>query len=271
MSERDVVEATPEPATVGSLVRDLRALGVTSGTTLVVHSSLTALGWVAGGAHAVVLALGEAAGPDGTIVMPSHSTGLSEPSHWQNPPVPETWWKTIRSEMPAFDPRVTPTRGMGVIADTFRAQEGAIRSNHPHSSFTARGPRAAEITRDHALDSGLGEGSPLARLYDLDAHVLLLGVGHDRNTSLHLCEYRAEFPSKKTMRQGAPVLVAGERRWAEFQDLDWDEDDFVALGAAFEQEAGAVRVGRVGTGEARLMRQRELVDFGVRWMEQNRR
>lgn len=270
MSERDVVAATPEPATVATLVRDLRRLGVEAGATLLVHSSLSRLGWIAGGAQAVVAALGEAAGAHGTVVVPSHSTSLTEPSLWQNPPVPESWWETIRRETPAFDPRVTPTRGMGLIPDVFRAQEGVVRSDHPHTSFAARGPKAGFVTAAHVLDSPLGEGSPLARVYDLDGWVLLLGVGYDRNTSLHLCEYRTNLPNKRMRREGAPVLIGGARRWVEYDDLDWDDSDFTRLGADFETETGAATVGPVGIGESRLMRQRTLVDYGVAWMERNR-
>lgn len=271
MSEEEVVAATAEPATVTSLVRDLRALGVETGMTLFVHSSLSSLGWVAGGAQGVVLALQTAVGAEGTLAMPAHSTYLSEPSQWKHPPVPESWWQTIRDETPAFDPRLTPTRGMGRIAETFRSGEGVLRSDHPHASVAAWGSRAHPVTDGHVLDSGVGEGSPMARLYDLDGWVLLLGVGHARNTSLHLSEYRATFPAKKTSPQGAPVLVDGERRWVEFDDLDWDEDDFPQMGAAFEGQTDEVRVGNVAQAESRLMRQRPLVDYGVAWMERNRR
>lgn len=271
MSEHEIVDATDYPATVASLVRDLRALGVEEGMTLFVHSSLSSLGWVAGGAQAVVLALEEAVGETGTLAMPAHSTALSEPAQWRNPPVPESWWKTIRDETPAFDRDLTPTRGMGRIPELFRTCPGVVRSDHPQASVAARGPNAELLTDGHALDSGVGEGSPMARLYDVDGWVLLLGVTHARNTSLHLCEYRATFPGRKTERQGAPVLVDGRRRWVEFEDLAWDEDDFPELGAAFEQATAVVRVGNVAQAESRLMRQRPLVDFGVGWMEQNRR
>lgn len=270
MSEHEVVAATDHPATVSSLVRDLRALGVEAGITLFVHSSLSSLGWVAGGAQAVVLALLEAVGEAGTLVMPAHSTSLSEPSQWRNPPVPESWWETIRNETPAFDARLTPTRGMGRIPELFRTAPGVLRSDHPQASVAARGPNAKLVTDAHALDSGLGEASPMARLYDVDAWVLLLGAAHARNTSLHLSEYRATFPGKKTVRQGAPVLVEAQRRWVEFEDLDWDEDDFPQLGAAFESSTAEVRVGNVAQAESRLMRQRPLVDFAVEWMERHR-
>lgn len=270
MSEHEVVAATAHPAIVSSLVRDLRRLGVEEGTTLFVHSSLSSLGWVAGGAQAVVLALREAVGATGTLAMPAHSTSLSEPSQWRHPPVPESWWETIRNETPAFDPRLTPTRNMGRIPEVFRSAPGVLRSDHPQASVLAWGPNARFLTEGHQLESGVGEGSPMARLYDLDGWVLLLGVTHARNTSLHLCEYRASFPGRKSVHQGAPVTVDGERRWVEFEDLDWDEDDFPEIGAAFEAATDEVRVGKVALAESRLMRQRPLVDFGVRWMEENR-
>ena len=270
MSENDVVKRTgSQPVTQKSLVADLRGLGVPSGEVVIVHSSLSAIGWVCGGAHAVVLALEQAVG-GGTLVMPAHSASLSEPSVWENPPVPESWWSVIRAETPAFDPALTPTREMGTIVDCFRAQPGTMRSSHPQFSFVARGPMADNVTRDHLLDFGLGERSPLARAYDLDGFVLLLGVGHANNTSIHLGEYRAGGIRKKTTSNGAPVMVAGQRRWVEFEDIELDETDFEQLGGDFESDTEAVTVGRVGVGSARLMSQRALVDYSVGWFERTR-
>jgi aminoglycoside 3-N-acetyltransferase len=134
---------------------------------MLVHSSLSALGWVCGGAVAVVLALQEALGAQGTLVMPTHSGGLSDPRKWESPPVPQAWWQVIRDTMPAYDKAMTPTRGMGAIVEVFRQQEGTRRSAHPQTSFCARGPRAAEIVDGHELNSSFGENSPLARVYDL--------------------------------------------------------------------------------------------------------
>jgi aminoglycoside 3-N-acetyltransferase len=270
MSEHEIVERTHCPGTIHSLRADLESLGVERGTVLLVHSSLSALGWVCGAAVSVIIALEDALGPHGTLVMPAHSGDLSDPAHWQNPPVPNVWWDVIRATMPAYDPDLTPTRGMGAIPETFRNRPGVLRSSHPQVSFAARGPYARTITEHHSLDFCLGEGSPLARLYDLDAAVLLLGVGHDRNTSLHLCEYRASFPGKREVTTGAPVLVDGMRQWVQMADLDLNDDDFPALGAAYEREGGPIRRGRVGQAAALLMPQRRLVNYGVRWMERNR-
>lgn len=257
--------------TQAEITAGLRAVGVHSGMTLLVHTAMSQLGWVCGGASAVILALEDAVGEGGTLMMPAHSGDLSDPAQWHHPPVPESWWQTIRDTMPAFQPDLTHTRGMGVVAECFRKQTGTRRSNHPQVSFAARGPQAEFLTAGHALTPGMGEGSPLARLYDLDGWVLLLGVGHGNNTSLHLAEVRAAFPDKAEDRQGAPVLVNGQRQWVAFSDLAYDDEDFPQIGAAFETARPEdVRRGQIGAARVCLLRQRALVDFGANWMTQHR-
>ncbi len=245
MSERDAIDRSSGPTTVASLSRDLRALGIAPGSVLLVHSSLSALGWVCGGPVAVLLALEEVLGEQGTLVMPTMSGDYTDPRDWQHPPVPEDWKDTIRATMPAFDPNLAPTRGMGRIAETLRTHSGTLRSDHPHSSFAARGPHASRITANHTLDYALGDRSPLARIYDLDGWVLLLGVGHDCNTSIHLAEYRTSYPGKQDGPNGAPLVIDGERRWVEILDVDVDNADFVRIGEAFAQETGLVRSGSI--------------------------
>ena len=272
MSEADAIARTPgRPGTISSLAAEFRQLGITPGMVLIAHSSLSALGWVCGGAVAVILALEEALGPAGTLVMPAHSGDLSEPSEWQHPPVPESWWAIIREATPAYDPHLTPTRGMGVIPETFRKQPGVLRSGHPLLSFAAWGAHARTVTENHRLDFCQGEGSPLARIYDLDGRVLLLGVGHESNTSLHLAEYRADYPGKVAVKCGAPMCVNGGRRWIEFQDINEDSSDFEAIGADFARETGKIIAGKVAQAAALLMPQRALVDYAVNWMATNRR
>lgn len=259
------------PVTVDMLADDLTGLGLAPGATVLVHSSLSSLGYVCGGPVAVVQALGRVLGPDGTLVVPTHSGDLSDPAAWVAPPVPEEWWDPIRRSMPAFDPRLTPTRLMGAVPDCVLRQPGTRRSEHPQVSFAANGRHADAVTAGHCLDHGLGEGSPLARVYDLDGSVLLLGVGHDRNTSLHLAEYRADWPGKAERTVGAPLTVGGVRRWVTFGDVDIDESDFPRIGTAFEgAHPELVRRAEVGHADAVLVPQRPLVDFAAAWMARSR-
>src|SRR5687767_6463326 len=186
MSTLDAVIArTRRPHSVASLSSDLARLGVEAGMTLIVHSSLGSLGFVIGGAQAVVMALERVVG-GGTLAMPTFTADLTDPADWSDPPVPPEWHDVIRDTMPAFEPDLTPTWQMGAIVDCFRGRNGTLRSDHPFTSWAARGPHAPRITAEQSLPHSSGERSPVARLYDLDAWILLLGVGHDRNSSLHL-------------------------------------------------------------------------------------
>ena len=265
MSEKNAVESRETPNTIATLEAELKALGLRKGMVVIVHSSLSALGWTSGGAVAVVQALMNVITEKGTLVMPTHSGELSEPKLWENPPVPESWWQIIRDTMPPFDPRVTPTREMGKVVDCFRSFKDVGRSNHPHVSFGAWGGDVVKIIENHQLAYGLGENSPLQKIYDLDGHVLLLGVGHGNNTSLHLSENHAK--TRPVFLTGAPIMENGKRVWKEFEDFEPDDGEFEEIGKHFEEEY-EVCVGKVGNATAKLMKQRELVDFGTQWFKE---
>ena len=119
----------------------------------------------------------------------------------------------------------------------------------------------------------MGEESSVVRIYDLGGHVFLLGVGHDRNSSLHLAEYRATYPTKNIVQEGAPVFTSGVNAWTTFENVDLDASDFERIGDAFvNSEAGnTVHRGKVGLTDCQLMPQREIVDFAVAWIRENRK
>lgn len=265
MTEETAIHKLDQPNTRTSLAKKFSELGLKEGMVVVVHSSLSAFGWVCGGPVAVIQALMDVVGMDGTIVMPTQSADNSDPSDWENPPVPQEWWETIRNEMPAYDPTYTPTRGMGQIVETFRSFPHVKRSSHPMYSFAAWGKYAETILSEQPLEAGFGPQSPLGKLYHLDGYILLLGVTHDSNTSLHLAEHA--ISNKKKVQKGTVIMENGKRVWKTYEEIEYDSDPFEALGQAFET-AHPVKKAIIGQAECRFMKQREAVDFARHWLQQ---
>lgn len=268
MTEQAAIEQVETPVTVDDIAADCRALGVEPGETLIVHSSVSALGWVAGQQQAVVEGLQRAVTEEGTLVVPTHSSQFSDCEKWSNPPVPDEWVAAMPERLPPFRPAATPSRGVGAVPECFRTYPETVRSRHPEYSFAAWGEDAEAIVANHSYDHGLGDGSPLADVYDHEGRILLLGVGHDVNTSLHLAEHRADY-EKEHVSHRAPVIEDGERVMVEYEDIVGTTEDFEDVGAAFESEMG-VTEGTVGAADAKLIEQSELVDFAVDWFETHR-
>ena len=258
------------PVIKSDILAALEALGVLPGQALMVHTSLSAIGYVVGGAQAVIEALIEAVGPGGTIMMPAQSWKNLDPETGVHGDVPPEYWPLIRENWPAYDKALTPTNTMGAVAEMFRQWPGALRSDHPARSVAALGRYAAYLTEGHDLSDIFGDGSPLGRLYALDGAVLLIGVGYDKNTSLHLADARAEYPGKRSSLEHSAVTEDGRRVWKAYETLYVDGEDFREIGAAFEQ-ARPVQRARLGNAELKLMSMRSLVDFAVKWIEMNRK
>jgi aminoglycoside 3-N-acetyltransferase len=262
------------PAAVarGQLVGDFRRLGIMPGQTLLVHASLRSLGWVTGGAGAVVNALREALGPDGNIVVPAstETNSLTSRKHRERiAQLTANQAKRYREEMPAFDPDTTKS-GAGAIAERVRKSADAVRSDHPQSSFAAIGPEAEYLMADHRLNSHLGEDSPLAKLYKMDAQVLMIGVGYRSCTAFHLAEYRYRPALELTPQTYACVVnIEGKRRWIAYPDVVLDDQEFENIGKALEVEV-AIGSGKVGNAECRLISLSNAVDFAVKWMARYR-
>ena len=252
------------------LLAAFRELGMQPGMTVMVHTSLSSLGYVCGGAPTVIEALLETVGNEGTIMMPTQSWKNLDPEVGVHSEVNEDEWQVIRDNWPPYDKRTTPTQTMGAVAELFRQWPDSLRSDHPARSVTANGKYADYLTEHHDLSNIFGDGSPIGRLYELDGYVLLIGVGYDKNTSLHLADARADYPSKHLSTEHSAVMENGQRVWKAYNTFYVDGEDFIQIGEAFEQVHIVSKV-QLGHAILRLMRQRELVDFAVRWIEQNRK
>ncbi len=263
MEKRKLV--TPDDITTA-----LKEIGVQKGQAIMVHTSLSSLGYVCGGAQSVIEALIESVGQEGTIMMPTQSWKNLDPSagvYWQEP---QQWWPVIREYIPAYDKRITPTNTMGAVSEMFRQWPGTLRSDHPARSVAAWGHYARYLTENHDLSDIFGDSSPIGRLYELDGYVLLIGVGYDKNTSLHLADVRAEYPGKHMTIESSAIWLDGQRIWKSYQTLAVDGEDFSAIGEAFEQ-TGKVRHVPLGNAILSMMSQRALVDFAVKWIGENRK
>jgi aminoglycoside 3-N-acetyltransferase len=254
-----------------SLVTDLRALGVRTGHVLLVHASMRGLGPVYGGAAAVVAALRDAVGSPGTLAVPTGTAGNSDTSRLyltRTAGMSAEQVSRFRAAMPPFDPATTPSEGMGPIAEEVRTTPGAIRSAHPQSSFAAIGPMAHTLMDGHAIDCHLGESSPLARLYEMGAWILLLGVGYPACAAFHLAEYR--YVASPPMRSYRCVIaVDGRAVWHEYRDVILDDRDLGDLGADFGR-TGIAAGGRVGQADCRLAPMVPTVDFATEWLRRHR-
>ena len=269
--EKTVIDATdPDtPLTKPLLIQAFHGLGLAAGDTVMVHSALSALGWVVGGPRAVIEALMVVVSTEGTICMPGHSSDNSEPSNWSSPPVPEKWWPIIRQEMLPYDPLTTPTRGVGKIPEVFRTYPGIVRSAHPQQSFTAWGKHAETIVASHPLTPAFGKHTPLDVLYQLDAKILLVGVGHGNNTTLHYADCLA-FPSESSKEhQGASIQKDGLAQWMEWDDFAYEDEDFQQVGDAYEKMKNYTP-GQVGRAQVHVVSTRDLVDFAVDWFRDHR-
>ncbi|MFB9276119.1 aminoglycoside N(3)-acetyltransferase [Cohnella cellulosilytica] len=266
MNEKNATKAC---LTKDDLVDRFRGIGLREGQAVMVHTSLSRLGFVIGGAETLIRALLEIVGPEGTLMMPSQTWKNLDPSTGVHGDIPTDWWPAIRDHWPAYDKETTPAVGMGVVAEVFRKWPGAHRSDHPARSVAAVGKHAAYLTEDHDLRNIFGEGSPLDKLYGLNGYVLLIGVGYDKNTSLHLAETRADFPGKKFVGESSAIRIDGRRQWVTYTTQEVDDRDFVRLGQEYDREAN-VRIHKVGDADVRLLAQRPFIDWAVSWMERNR-
>ncbi len=268
------------------LASDLRALGVRPGAVLMVHARVSALGWVIGGTGAVVHALLDAVGPDGTVMAYAG---------WEDDPYgmdgwPQAWQEAYAADLPPFDPLTAEAvHANGRLPERIRTWPGAVRSRQPEAGIVALGRQAAWIVANHPLDDAYGAGSPLAKLVETNGQVLALGAPLSTLTLLHHAEATAKVDGKRRVSYRMPLLVDGQAVWHEFHDIDTaegafpyevvadeiaatpgigpDHDPFEAI-ARQALAAGIGVEGRVGGALSALFPVKDLHQFAEAWMEE---
>lgn len=228
------------------IIDDLRELRVAPGETLLIHASMRAIGRVEGGADAVIDALVEAVGPDGTVAAPAFN---------RRNRVPE--FPRMDRHAPGHSEGVCREQ-VGILAERLAARQSASSSRHPTHAFAAIGRNAEFVTSGAPFHYPLGTNSPLARLHQLDARILLLGVDHRVSASLYLAENWADAPYARRHAR----IVTADREVVEMEGCPECSEGFARIEPLLRQ-ARILKTGYVGNAPSQSMRVRHVVSMAV--------
>jgi len=262
-----------KPVTRSRLAADLNALGVKLGGIVMVHTALSQLGWVIGGAETFGRALFDAVGPEGTVM--AYIGWEDEPPQ----PLPEATRSIVEREFPPYDPLVArAVKDHGRVPELLRTWPGAVHSGHPEAGIVAIGPRAGELAHPHPDDDAYGANTPYARLVAMRGQVLLAGAPLDTTTLIHHAEAIADVPNKSRVTNYYPVYNdLGERVWRAFHDIDTSEgalpyhdvteQPYVEFLAARALDLGHGDRGALGHGTGVCFDAEGLARSAVEWIE----
>jgi aminoglycoside 3-N-acetyltransferase len=186
--------------TYNQIVRGLRAVGLNESSRVVVHSSLSSFGYILGGAQTVVGALSAVCG---TVIAPSftYQTLLIPKA---GPDLNGMSYQDDAYDLDFYSPDLPAHRTIGSIPNAMLKHPAHWRSNHPALSFVGLGRDAEAILATQSYEDPF---APLAWLADNGGDVLLMGVTHRTNTSIHVGEWRAGRPPfvRWSLTQGRAV------------------------------------------------------------------
>jgi len=251
-----------QPISKVDLINDFQNMGISAGMNIMIHASLSKIGWVIGGAPTVVDALIDLIGERGTIAMPAATPYCLHPSDWNDHKINENWIPKIAKHLPVFNKYTTPTT-MGVIPETFRNWPGTLRSDHPISSVCARGKIAAEIIKEHRLELSESVHTPYEKMYESDFYILLLGVGFNRCTMLHFAESKSKNPRFTQSRY--PVIRSNKKQWIKVVDMANDNSThFPKIGKEILLTK-KISQGRIGAANSMLFSANVIVNFSINY------
>jgi aminoglycoside 3-N-acetyltransferase len=244
--------------TQADLVDQIRQLGIKSGDVLELHVSMKAIGFVLGGANALLEAFLEVLSHEGTLVMAAQAWDNSEPAYFEHPPIAIDLYEQLRQNHPVFQGKHEDIHKMGALAQVMQRRTNAYVSNHPQVAIMAIGKHAKWITQNHDLSSMFSPESPLGKLRELKAKVLLIGVDYDVCTAMHLGEHLSQV--RPIGIQGARVVVGQHSEWVKFLSYIYDSDAFKAIGISMEVN-GLVKMGDLGQTTTKLLEYEALTRF----------
>ncbi|MGO4570826.1 aminoglycoside 3-N-acetyltransferase [Microvirga sp. 2TAF3] len=257
--------------TRASLREDIRRLGVNPGDIVMAHAAVSRVGRLLNGPDALIGALLDTTGPDGTILAYTDWDACYDELLDQEGHVPAEW----REHIPPYDAGVSrAARDNGVLAEFLRTWPSARRSGNPAASVAAVGAKADWITSDHPLDYGYGEGSPLAKLVAARGKVLMIGAPFDTMTLLHHAEHLARIPGKRIRRYEVPFATKSGTQWRMAEEFETSlpvvsglgDDYFTTLVAEFLAMGRGVQ-GHIGDAPATTVEAAAITAFAVDWLE----
>lgn len=258
--------------TRASLGRDLSKLGIREGDTVMVHAAMRQVGPLLNGPDALIDAILDAAGPDGTLIAYTDWDARYDSALDADGRLAEAW----RAHVPPFDAAASrAARDNGVLPEFLRTRPGAVRSGNPGASVAALGAGAQWIVANQPLDYGYGEGSPFAKLVECGGKVLNVGAPRDTMTLLHHAEHLAAIPGKRVRRYEAPFAEPEGTVWRMIEEFETAEpvvaglpDDYFAAIVTRFMETGRGASGPVGDAPSLLVDARTIVAFAVGWLEE---
>jgi aminoglycoside 3-N-acetyltransferase len=239
-----------------------------------VHASVRAVGPVAGGPDQIHLAIKDAIGPEGTMLMyASAPDGYDEVGRGMLPPDVEA---ELLEKLPPFDAETARSaRDNGALVEMLRTYPGARVNDHV-ARFVAWGKHAEHLFAEQPWNYAFGSGSALERFVQLDGRILLLGSDHDAVTFLHYAEHVGDFPGKRVVRYLVPVLERRGRVWRAMEEFDtsdagahanWPARFFARIVDLHLRRTGN-RGGLVGDAWSHLLSARALLDRALPIMTQ---
>jgi aminoglycoside 3-N-acetyltransferase len=256
-----------------SLRDDLIRLGVRAGDAVMVHAAMGKVGRLLNGPDALIGALLDAVGPEGTVLAYTDWDAAYDELLDGHGRVPRGW----REHVPPFDPASSrAARDNGVLAEFVRTTPGAKRSGNPGASVAAVGAGADWFTADHPLDYGYGEGSPFSKLVEARGKVLMVGAPLDTMTLLHHAEHLARIPSKRVRRYEVPFAAPDATCWRMVEEFDTSEPVVPGLPEAYFADVvreflahGQGARGPVGEAPSLLVEAAPICASSVEWLERN--
>lgn len=238
------------------LERQVETLGIDPRGTLLIHSSMKAIGPVEGGAEAVLDAFSWYM-QDGLLVLPTHT------------------WRQMSESYTVFDVVREPSC-VGLLTNLFRQRPGVIRSWHPTHSVAALGREAAEYTAgEEQTRTPCPRSGCWGRLYDRRATILFLGCSLKCNTFLHGVEEWCGVSNRlaRTPQDFTVITPAGERltvpQYRHHTEPELDvSDHYDKMAPAFEK-AGAVRYARLGEAACIVADAVAMADITARYLAAN--